>query len=115
MNAALNGLLVVHWLPAAEAAADGAADGATDGAVDAAVDAAGATEAGAADGDGVDAELHAANATVTNPTTNVIRALCLAPLTGLPPRLPFVLNVQSAQPRHSPDGWALEVRAGTPR
>jgi hypothetical protein len=52
---------------------------------------------------------------VTNPTTNVIRALCLAPLTGLPPRLPFVLNVQSAQPRHSPDGWALEVRAGTPR
>jgi hypothetical protein len=115
MNAALNGLLVVHWLPAAEAAADGAADGATDGAVDAAVDAAGATEAGAADGDGVDAELHAANARVTNPTTNVIRALCLAPLTGLPPRLPFVLNVQSAQPRHSPDGWALEVRAGTPR
>src|SRR5487761_2033711 len=87
MNAALNGLLVVHWLPAADAAAEAA--GADDGAAEAAVDAAGAAEAGAADGAGVDAEPHAARSTVTNPTTNANRALRLAPFTGMPPRLPI--------------------------
>ncbi len=53
--------------------------------------------------------------TVTNPTTNENRTLRLAPLTGLPPRLPIVTNVPSALPRHSLVGWALEVPGGTPR
>ena len=45
--------------------------------------------------------------TVANPTTNETRALRLAPLTGLPPRLPIVTNVPRALPR------ALPRRVGT--
>src|SRR5450759_4576290 len=111
MNAALNGLLVVHWLPAVDAAAEAA--GADDGAADAAAEAAGAADGGAADGAAVDAEPHAATSTVTNPTTNENRALRLAPITGLPPRLPIVTNVPSALPRHSLVEWAREVPGGT--
>jgi hypothetical protein len=91
MNAALYGLLAVHWLPAVDAAAEaaGADDAAAD---DAAADAAGAADAGAADagaddGAAVDDEPHAATSTATKPTTNENRALRLAPITGLPPRL----------------------------
>src|SRR5487761_2562202 len=111
MNAALNGLLVVHWLSAADAAAEAA--GADDCAAEAAADAAGAAEAGAADGAGVDAEPHAARSTVTNPTTNANRALRLAPFTGKPPRLPIFTNVPSALLRNTPaSGGHERSRAG---
>src|SRR5450759_5073732 len=83
MNAALNGLPVVHSLPAVDAA--GAADA---GATDAATADAGATD-GASDAAGVAAELHAANSAVTNPSTTANRTLRLVLLTAMSPCLPI--------------------------
>src|SRR5665647_1835426 len=112
MNAALNGLLVVHSLPAVDAAADAAADaaGAADaGATDAAAADAGATD-GASDAAGVAAELHAANSAVTDPSTTANRTLRLVLLTAMSPCLPIVVSSVRSP---GPAGSRRAVRQGT--